>query len=132
MKQTTIAEARRLGLLPAAERNRTVDDGASKLENAFWLAWKKVGIDGYEPFKQFKFHQTRKWKFDFAWPVYKLAVEIQGGTWIKGRHTSGSSREGEYEKMNAAQRLGWCVLQYGTERMKDPASVAAEVADILK
>ena len=33
-----------------------------------------------------KFHPTRRWMFDFAWPKYKVAVEVVGGTWVGVTH----------------------------------------------
>ncbi len=56
---------------------------------------------------------TRLWRFDFAWPVEQVAVEIQGGTWVAsgsaGYHGSGRGIEQDAEKLNAAQAIGWRV-----------------------
>ena len=55
------------------------------------------------PQRQWKFHHSRKWAFDFAWPEVSLAVEVDGGTrgvacgscrgtgriWFKSRTISG-------------------------------------------
>ena len=49
------------------------------------------GITGWE--REYRFHPTRKWPFDFAWPGAMLAVEIDGATWAHGKHTRGSGYE---------------------------------------
>lgn len=57
----------------------------------------------------------RKWRFDYACLRRRLAVEINGNAWA----TRGGGRHGgpkDLEKMNAAQAMGWCVLQYGTSK----------------
>ena len=64
------------------------------------------------PVREFCFHPTRKWRFDFAWPDKKLAVECEGGTFSGGRHTTGSGFEKDSEKYNAAVLQGWRVLRF--------------------
>jgi len=63
--------------------------------------------------REFKFHKTRRWRFDFAWPDLKIAVEIDGGQFKKfgGRH----SRDSDREKINEAVFLGWSVLRFSGE-----------------
>jgi hypothetical protein len=69
--------------------------------------------------------QKRKWRFDWAWPEQKLALEIQGGAFIGGRHTSGVGFEKDAEKFSAAAILGWRVLHVL------PKHVASGVALVL-
>ena len=66
---------------------------------------------------EYTFHPTRRWRFDFAHPVLKIAVEVEGGVWIKGRHTRGKGFLGDLEKYNAAVLLGWKVLRYETKQI---------------
>jgi hypothetical protein len=40
-----------------------------------------------------------------------LAVEVEGGTWIAGRHTSGSGFAADCEKYNEAIIAGWRILR---------------------
>jgi very-short-patch-repair endonuclease len=61
----------------------------------------------------------RKWRFDLAWKGPKIAVEIEGGIWINGRHNRGSGFEKDMEKYNTAQLLGWTVLRYSTGQVRD-------------
>lgn len=69
-----------------------------------------------EPTLEHRFHPERKWRFDVAWPEEKIAVEIDGGSWVHGRHTTGSGFEKDLEKVNAATELGWKVYRF-TPRM---------------
>lgn len=57
------------------------------------------------------FHPTRKWRFDYAWPDVKIALEIQGGIFRGGRHARPAGYVKDMEKMNNAQLLGWRVFQ---------------------
>lgn len=63
------------------------------------------------PTPEFRFHPTRKWRYDWAWPDKKVALEVEGGTWINGRHNRGSGFVRDMEKYNAAAVAGWRVLK---------------------
>ena len=60
---------------------------------------------------EFCFHPHRKWRFDFAFPERKFAVEVEGGTWVNGRHSRGQGFENDTEKYAEALCLGWLVLR---------------------
>jgi len=66
------------------------------------------------PVKEFRFHDTRQWRFDFAWVNYKLAVEIEGGGFVQGGHHRGAQFEKDCMKYNSAILNGWSVLRFGT------------------
>ena len=53
----------------------------------------------------------KDWRFDFAWPEQMLAVEIEGGIWIKGRHTRGQGFTEDCRKYSEAALMGWRVLR---------------------
>lgn len=72
-----------------------------------------------EPEVEFKFDETRKWRFDFAWPELKVAVEIEGGTWSGGAHTRGAHFAKDCEKYNAAAELGWLVFRFPNHPVQD-------------
>lgn len=61
--------------------------------------------------KEHKFHPVRKWRFDYAIPEYKIAIEVEGGVWTGGRHTSPKGFLGDIEKYNTATVMGWKVLR---------------------
>lgn len=61
--------------------------------------------------KEYRFHPTRKWRFDYALPDHKIALEVEGGVWTRGRHTRPQGYLGDIEKYNAATLMGWRVLR---------------------
>ena len=71
-----------------------------------------------EPVTEHRFHPTRKWRFDAAIPSAKVAIEVNGGIWTRGRHMRGSGYIGDRMKINTAQILGWIVLEFAPDQMK--------------
>jgi very-short-patch-repair endonuclease len=66
---------------------------------------------GVEVVKEYTFHPTRKWRFDYAMLSHKIAVEVEGGAWTQGRHTRPKGFIADMEKYNAAALMGWRVLR---------------------
>lgn len=66
------------------------------------------------PKAEYKFHSTRKWRIDYAWPDIKLAIEIEGGVFKRshGRHTNPIGFIKDMEKYNALTEMGWHLLRY--------------------
>ncbi len=69
-------------------------------------------LEMQEPIPEFRFHNTRHWRLDFAYPEHKLAIEIEGGVWSKGRHTRGSGFIADMEKYNELAVMGWRLLRF--------------------
>jgi very-short-patch-repair endonuclease len=59
-----------------------------------------------------RFHDVRRWRFDFACVEKKIAIEIDGGVWNYGRHNRASGYIKDLEKFNNAVILDWKVLKY--------------------
>lgn len=57
---------------------------------------------------ELEFHPERGWRFDWAFPGQKLAIEIEG--W--GRHQTYTGYRGDCEKYNAAVLHGWRILRF--------------------
>ena len=66
--------------------------------------------------REYRFHPTRLWRFDFAFAYRKIAIEIEGGTWSGGRHTRGSGYAEDCLKYNEAAKLGWTILRYTSKK----------------
>jgi hypothetical protein len=62
------------------------------------------------PVYEYYFALPRKWRFDYCWAEYDLAVEKQGGNFKGGRHSRGAALRKEYEKLNAAASAGWYTI----------------------
>jgi very-short-patch-repair endonuclease len=63
------------------------------------------------PIPEHRFLHGRRFRFDFAWPDQKIALECEGGVWTGGRHTRGKGFLSDMEKYNHAASLGWLVLR---------------------
>lgn len=59
-----------------------------------------------------------------------LLVEVDGGTWTSGRHTTGSGFARDAEKLNRATELGYRVLRF-TPAMVDDGSALAQIERCL-
>lgn len=86
----------------------------SKMPDLF-LKLLKSRLKSVEVEKEFKFHPVRKWRFDYAFPEYKVAVEVDGGVWTGGRHINPAGYINDMEKLNTAASMGWLVLRITTD-----------------
>jgi very-short-patch-repair endonuclease len=68
-----------------------------------------------KPETEYRFHPKRLWRFDFAYPDLKIAVEFEGAIWSNGRHNRGSGFIKDCEKYNEATLMGWKILRYTTQ-----------------
>ena len=84
--------------------------------------------------REYKFHPKRRWRADFAlwdFPAAKrhnieadILIEVDGATWISGRHNRGSSIAKDYEKGAAAAILGYRVIHATTEQVMDGTALS--------
>lgn len=102
----------------------------SKAEELFARHVRAVGLP--EPEREHRFHPTRRWRFDFAWPERKLAVEIEGvtyfgknknGTQKLGRHQTAKGMSGDCEKYGEAMLLGWNVYRCTQDLVKNGSAI---------
>ena len=98
----------------------------SNLERLFAGQLRIIRID-MEP--EYRFHPDRRWRFDFADPARKIAVECEGGTWTGGRHVRGDGFQKDCEKYNEAARLGWRVFRF-TKGMISSGDAIAKILEV--
>lgn len=92
------------------------------------------------PEREYRFAKPeRDWRFDFAWPNRRIAVEVEGGVWARptmpggaqgGRHNRGAGYLRDLEKYNGAALRGWVLLRY-TDREIKSWHAAREIARAL-
>jgi very-short-patch-repair endonuclease len=81
----------------------------SNLEELFALQIRALQLPA--PVREYKFHPKRRWRLDFAWPDDLIAVEVEGGVWTGGRHSTGVGFTIDCEKYAEAMCLGWRILR---------------------
>ena len=78
---------------------------------------------GLEFRREWRFHPTRRWRFDFAlglsysegrFEPNRIAIEIEGGIYTQGRHTRGKGFQADLDKYNHATAMGWRVFRFST------------------
>lgn len=72
---------------------------------------------------EYRFHPTRKWRFDYAIVPLRIAIEIDGGVWSRGRHVRPQGYLRDMEKFNAAAALGWVVLKFTPQQLMTSATL---------
>lgn len=92
----------------------------STLERTFLFNWRALGGPALKA--EYRFNDRRKWRFDFACPTHRLAVEVEGGQWTGGRHTRGGGFQADCEKYNAATLAGWRVFRFTGPMLKRPVT----------
>jgi hypothetical protein len=97
------------GVIPA--KKRTTPKGKkepSPLEERLVGQIQEAGLPA--PAREHRFAAPRRWRFDFAWPDRLLAVEVQGGVFVQGKHGRGAGIAKDAEKLSHAAIRGWRVL----------------------
>jgi len=83
--------------------------------DAFIFICKSIKID--LPVKEYRFCKDRRWRIDYCWPDLRLAIEIEGGCWIKGRHLRPLGFIKDMEKYNRLVEEGWLLLRYQPDKI---------------
>lgn len=113
------ARAKVEAMLGPTRKRRKADPAKQREDLGATLAG-MLRMAGVEmPQREFRFHPTKGWRFDMAWPERMFAVEADGGTWTKGGHVRGKHFESDCEKGNEAILLGWRVMHMTTDMIHD-------------
>lgn len=111
-------------------KRKLVKPRIKKLELSAELMFAQAWERAHNPtpmLREHKFHPTRGWRFDYAWPAHKLALEIDG----RGRHDRVMGQREDFEKMNQAVLLGWRVLHVQAMQKKLAPEWVAMVREVL-
>lgn len=77
-----------------------------------------------EPVPEYRWHPVRKFRADYAIPLHRVLIEIDGGLWVNGGHSRGAARMHDMAKDRAATLLGWRTLRYA------PTELTAIISDL--
>lgn len=66
----------------------------------------------------------RKFTFDRVYRAEKVAIEVQGATFVKGGHSTGTGIARDCEKLSLAAAHGWRVLPVTKHQIEDGSAVA--------
>lgn len=103
---------------------------ASRLETTFLFNWRALG--GPVLAVEHRFDARRQWRFDFALPTLRVAIEVEGGQWTNGRHTRGLGFAADCAKYNAAAMAGWRVLRFTQSMVRTPTTSLGPVIEWVK
>lgn len=103
-------------------RRRTAEH---ELVNQLYLA----GLPA--PVREYRFHARRRWRFDLAFERERVAVEVEGGAFVRGRHNRGAGYREDCRKYNEAVRHGWRVLRFLPE-MVESGEALGVLEDVLR
>ena len=95
-------------------RRKVLSSTASEKVDLF-LNYLQQQFPQAEVVKELQFHPDRKWRFDYAFPSRKIAIEIDGAVWTLGRHNRPRGYLNDMEKLNTAASMGWLVLRFSTD-----------------
>lgn len=87
------------------------------IKTVLWVLHREKVIPDYV--EELKFLHTRKFRFDWALPSIKVAIEYEGVISSKSRHTTISGYSTDCEKYNLAAIEGWRVLRYTAKTYKN-------------
>lgn len=93
--------------------------------NVFYAMCRKYDLPIACP--EYRFDRVRKWRFDYAWPDQRVALEVEGGVWTRGRHTRGSGYAKDLEKYSEAAAQGWRLIRVTPDQL-----CTLETIDLLK
>lgn len=99
----------------------------SVLEKRFADLWDI--LSGPELVREYRFHQGRRWKADFAQLESRVLIEIEGGVWSRGRHVSPKGFMRDAEKYLTATLEGWTVIRLTSEQLT--VSIVRQIIDYV-
>lgn len=106
---------------PRSSRKRTPKND---YKATFLLHLKFAGLP--EPACEYQFHESRKWRFDYAFIEKKVAVEYQGLAWKNegaSGHQSIAGLMNDCEKFTEASLAGWTLILITAESVNSGKAI---------
>ena len=100
----------------------------SPLEEKFYQAWIEEFGDSFTPIQQYRFCSER-YRLDFAWPDWKVGVELNGFGW---GHTTVSAKKRDARKGRLLTLGGWKYLVYTSACVGSKASLRDALYEVIE
>lgn len=94
------------------------------LEDRFAL---ELDVRSIAYIREYQALAPRRYRFDFYIPSMNLLIELQGGIWIRGGHTTGGGIQRDCRKMDEAVLAGYNVMHFTTRDVDDGYAIDAVV-----
>ena len=116
-KTGVFIKEKNINRISRAEKNKTPKKPL-KIDLFAKLVCLEFGIDLVT---EHKFHPDRNWRFDYAIPEHKIAIEQEGGIWMKGKgaHSRPSGILRDMEKYTQANILGWIIIRRTPQQLTE-------------
>ncbi len=105
---------------PKDTRNARKTPAAPARDTFTLLASAELGVTVA---KEYRFHPKRMWRFDYAVPEHRVAIEVEGGVWTAGRHVRPKGFLGDMKKYNTAAAMGWRLLRFTPDSLFSGATL---------
>jgi len=94
------------------------------VENEMAEQLRRAGLLGYR--RNARFIGGRKFEADFYWPAHKIALEVDGGVWMRNSgHTSGAGYSRDRERDILALLNGILTVRYTSEQVRSGIAIAS-------
>lgn len=103
----------------------------SELEEKFAEQWAHEGLPAYER-NHAPWAPARGFEIDFAVPHLKFGVEIEGGIWNRGGHSSGGGISRDIDKHNLALFTGWTLVRVAPQQVANGEGIRMAVAWLMR
>lgn len=90
----------------------------SSLEILFDQTWDSLYPD-IELDTEARIISGRRFRFDYVHYKSRVAIEVNGGTFIRSGHSTGKGIQRDYEKNNLAVANGWVVFQLSADMINE-------------
>ena len=88
------------------------------------MAWQMRSAGLPTPEREQRLVAGRRFRFDFSWPAQMVALEVDGGEWIQGRHQRPGGFRSDAEKFSLAAAAGWRVMRATGSMVRDGSALA--------
>lgn len=83
-----------------------------------------LGLPAATPEYEFAKDIKRRWRIDRAWVTQRIALEIEGGIHMRGRHIRPAGFLSDMDKYNELALRGWLLVRISYDMIKDGRALA--------